>query len=59
MSLRHNYNVANGNNINHARLLTWGVVPPIPELTSGKKVKGTKTRGHTMTDIGTSMMTGK
>ena len=37
----------------------WGVVPPIPELTSGRKVKGTETRCHTMTEIGTSLMTGQ
>ena len=38
----------------------WGVVPPIPELTSGRKVKGTEilTRGHTIKEIGTSLMTG-
>ena len=27
------------------------MVPPIPELTSGRKVKGTETRGHTMKEI--------
>ena len=37
----------------------WGVVPPIPELTSGRKIKGTETRGHTMKEIGTSLMTGQ
>ena len=36
-----------------------GVVPPIPELTSGRKVKGTETRCHTMMEIGTSLMTGR
>ena len=35
------------------------MVPPIPELTSGRKVKGTKTRCHTMTEIGISLMTGQ
>ena len=30
----------------------WGVVPPIPELTSGRKVEGTETRCHSMTEIG-------
>ena len=35
------------------------MVPPIPELTSGWKVKGTETCGHTMKEIGTSLMTDK
>ena len=60
MSLRHNYNIVNVVNIDkHAGLFTWEVVPPIPELTSGRKVKGTETRGHTIKEIGTSLMTGK
>ena len=37
----------------------WGVVPPIPELTSGRKIKGTETHCHTMMEIGTSLITGQ
>ena len=35
------------------------MVPPIPELTSGRKVKGNETRCHTMKEIGTSLMNGQ
>ena len=58
MSLRHNYDIDVVNIDKPCRTPYMGVVPPIPELTSGRKVKGTKTRSHTMKEIG-SLMTGK
>ena len=38
--------------------LLGGVVPPVSRGDLGSEVKGTETRGHSMTEIGTSLMTG-
>ena len=36
----------------------WEWSRPVLEVTAGRKVKGTETCGHTMMDLGTSLMTG-
>ena len=36
----------------------WEWSRPVPEVTAGRKVKGTETCGHAVMELGTSLMTG-
>ena len=36
----------------------WEWSRPVPEVTAGWKVKGTETCGHTVMELGASLMTG-